>query len=443
MSYPVLVSATARCGDIAQRSRIRNAKVAGSIPVLGNSFPVMLCTWKTLMKSLSDYNAKSSCSVREEIVKMVSSIMPFDFLEKEHIDFVKNWIASGAEIFRIAKPDKPNIHLVSYFIIVDPESNEILLVDHKKAQLWLPPGGHVELNEHPKETVKREAKEELGIEADFIFGDPLFLSVTNTVGNVARHTDVSLWYVVRGHRNDCLKFDAEEFYQIRWFHWNEIPNERTDPHLRRFVDKIIRKLVTLNSYDASAFHYAKNTAELHPEKEAQKFISRLPSNAKIIDIGCGPGRDAKVFSDYGFEVIGIDFSSKMIETARQNAPKGSFYIMDIEKLTFPPEFFDGAWASCALLHISKQNIPPVLHKIHALLKPKGCFYLSVKQSNIDEAFEEDSRYGGLEKYWSFYKQDELINLLISTGFKIIDTIIASKNSDYDTHPVVKIFAEKL
>lgn len=384
----------------------------------------------------------STQSIREEIKAMISSILPFDSVEKEHIDFVKEWMASDVEIFRLAKPDKPNIHLVSYFIVIDTCTNEILLVDHKKAQLWLPPGGHVEPNEHPKETVKREIREELGIEAEFLFEDPLFLTVTNTVGNVARHTDVTLWYVLRGNRNECLAFDIEEFYQIRWFHWNDLPNERTDPHLRRFVDKIIRKLVTLNSYNASASHYAKNTLDLHPAEEARKFIDKLPPQAKIIDIGCGPGRDAKAFSDHGFEVIGIDFSSKMIETARQNALNVSFSVMDIEKLHFPLEFFDGAWASCALLHISKQNIATVLQNIHAILKPKGCFYLSVKQSHIGEAFEKDARYGGLEKYWSFYEQEELITLLTHTGFKIIDILIADKKTEYHTHPLIKIFAEK-
>jgi len=381
-------------------------------------------------------------SLRDEIMTMISSIVPFDSIEKEHISFVKNWIASGAEIFRIAKPDRPNIHLVAYFIIVDPCSNEFLLVDHKIAQLWLPPGGHVELNEHPRETVKREAEEELGIEADFLFEDPLFLTVTNTVGNVALHTDVSLWYILRGNRDNLLKFDSEEFHQIRWFHRNEIPFERTDPHMKRYVDKVSKKVVTLNSYDTSASCYAENTANLHPQEEAQKFIRSLPPRAKIIDIGCGPGRDAKVFSDCGFEVVGIDFSSKMIEAAKQNAPNCSFYIMDVEALDFPSETFDGAWVSCALLHVPKKNILLVLHKIHEILKSKGSLYLSVKQGNANETFEEDSRYGGLEKHWSFYEPDELINLIVGAKFKIRDVMIAKKSTDYHTHPIIKIFAEK-
>ncbi len=380
--------------------------------------------------------------IREEILTTVDSIIPFDIAEREQLDFVKDWIASGAEIFRIAKPDKPNIHLVSYFIVIDPQTNELLLVDHKKAELWLPPGGHVELNEHPKETVKREAKEELGIDAEFLFEDPLFLTVTNTVGNVARHTDVSLWYVLRGNRETPLTFDTDEFYQIQWFHQKEIPYERTDPHMKRFVDKVMKKLVTFNSYEASASRYALNTIDLHPKEEAQKFIARLPRGAKIIDIGCGPGRDAKVFSSFGFEVTGVDFSAKMIELARQNASCCSFHVMDIEKLAFASESFHGVWANCALLHVPKQNIPSVLDKMRIILKSKGVLYLSVKQSHIDESFGADDRYGGLEKYWSFYEPGELVELLSKAKFQVVDVEIANKRSDYHTHPIIKIFAEK-
>jgi ubiquinone/menaquinone biosynthesis C-methylase UbiE len=199
------------------------------------------------------------------------------------------------------------------------------------------------------------------------------------------------------------------------------------------------KLVTLNSYEASASDYAENTIALLPKEEAQKFIEKLPPRGKIIDIGCGPGRDAKLFSDSGFEVIGVDFSPKMVELAKQHAPNCSFHVMDIEKLAFPPETFHGAWANCALLHISKQGIPAVLDKIHALLKPKGSLYLSLKQSHIDESFEADSRYGGLEKFWSYYEPDELVTLLSDAKFQIVDLEIANKSSEYHTHPIIKIF----
>ena len=97
----------------------------------------------------------------------------------------------------------------------------------------------MDVDEHPKETVKREAKEELGIEADFLFDEPVFFTVTNTVGNVAPHTDVSFWYVLKGCQTDFLKYDAAEFHQIRWFNRHAIPFEKAEPHLTRFLDKMI------------------------------------------------------------------------------------------------------------------------------------------------------------------------------------------------------------
>ena len=194
------------------------------------------------MNESQQFTTRCRKSMRSTISQIISSISPWDREEKEHIDFVQRWIASGAEIFRISKPDNPNIHLVSYFVIMDINSNEFLLVDHKKAELWLPSGGHVEIDEHPKDTVEREIKEELGICADFLLEDPLFLTVSKTVGNIAQHTDVSLWYLLKGKKSDYLKYDQEEFHQIRWFPRKEIPFERADPHMKRFIDKVIQKM---------------------------------------------------------------------------------------------------------------------------------------------------------------------------------------------------------
>ena len=176
--------------------------------------------------------------IRNEIHRLVSAIEPFDDEEANHIEFVKKWIESGAEIFRIEKPAIPNIHLVSYFVLVDQNENKVLLTDHKKSGLWLPAGGHVEPNEHPQETVKREIVEELGIEAEFLLLNPFFLTLAKTVGSTAGHTDISLWYLVKGKASDSLEYDEREFNQIEWFSPHDIPYSRTDPHMSRFMQKL-------------------------------------------------------------------------------------------------------------------------------------------------------------------------------------------------------------
>jgi 8-oxo-dGTP pyrophosphatase MutT (NUDIX family) len=178
-------------------------------------------------------------SVRHEIHYAISSLSPFDEMEQEHISFTKRWIESDAEIFRTAKPATPDPHLVAYFLLIDASANQVLLVDHKKAGLWLPAGGHVEPNEHPRETVKREILEELGIEADFMTVDPVFLTVTKTVGQIVQHTDISFWYLLKGNNEMPLQYDQEEFNDVRWFDINSIPYENTDPHMKRFIQKLL------------------------------------------------------------------------------------------------------------------------------------------------------------------------------------------------------------
>jgi ADP-ribose pyrophosphatase YjhB (NUDIX family) len=177
-----------------------------------------------------------SVAVRDAIRKEVASIEPLDDLERRTRDDVLDWIDSGAELCRLEKPATPDKHLVSYFAVVD--GDHILLVDHINAELWLPTGGHVEPEEHPRDTAMREAAEELNLQTDFSLDGPLLVTSTLTVGKTAGHTDVSIWYALSGDRREKLVFDESEFLDARWFHRTEIPFDRADPELRRFVAKL-------------------------------------------------------------------------------------------------------------------------------------------------------------------------------------------------------------
>jgi 8-oxo-dGTP diphosphatase len=176
--------------------------------------------------------------LRDELQQLLKAMTPFDEEEQKHITYAQNWLKTGAPLFRTIKPATPDPHLVVYFLLVDPVANRILLVDHKKSGLWLPAGGHVEPDEHPKQTVKRELLEELGVDAQFLSENPFMLTVTKTVGQTAGHTDVTFWYVLKGTISNDYKFDLAEFHQIQWFLPADIPYHRTDPHLDRCIQKL-------------------------------------------------------------------------------------------------------------------------------------------------------------------------------------------------------------
>ena len=174
--------------------------------------------------------------MRQTIRAELAAITPLDALEQSQLADALAWIDSGAELFRTARPATPPKHLVSYFAVVD--GDHILLVDHKNAGLWLPTGGHVEPGEHPRDTVLRELREELGIAPAHAVAAPLMVTCSETVGLTAGHTDVSLWYVVRASRTQALTWDAQEFHGVQWFLFDDVPFERSDPHMRRFIQKL-------------------------------------------------------------------------------------------------------------------------------------------------------------------------------------------------------------
>lgn len=181
--------------------------------------------------------------MRKYIRDIVSNLQPIDDLETSHQEDTLKWIESGAPLFRIAKPANPPKHLVSYFVLHDIAEDKLLLIDHIKAQSWLPTGGHVEIDEDPRITVTREAEEELNITAKFstIFGDtPLFITVTETKGGDS-HTDVSFWYVIEGDSTTDLTYDPGEMNDYKWLTPEEILAtniQKLDPHMHRFVRKL-------------------------------------------------------------------------------------------------------------------------------------------------------------------------------------------------------------
>lgn len=181
--------------------------------------------------------------VRMLIRTEIEHIEAFDVIESAHRSDALAWVDSGAELCRREKPATPAKHLVSYVVITD--GSHILLVDHKNARLWLPPGGHVEPEEHPRITVTRELKEELALTASHPIEPPVFVTCTETVGYSASHIDVSLWYVVNMESPQPLEFDGSEFESVRWFSIDEVPHHRADPHLERFLRKF-------RPYDRSA-----------------------------------------------------------------------------------------------------------------------------------------------------------------------------------------------
>lgn len=208
------------------------------------------------------------------------------------------------------------------------------------------------------------------------------------------------------------------------------------------METLSEKEITKRSYQMTAQAFANSVADLAPIASIERFIKFLPPQPKIIDVGCGSGRDAKIFTSLGADVLGIDYCSDLLDIAKTHASLANFQLMDMEAMNLPVASFDGAWAACSLGHLTKKMFPMVLQKIYSLLKPGGYFYLALKKGS-GEALEEDERYAGsIKKFWAFYEEDELKNILVAIPFKILDFAVVEKDHAYLTHSAFRVFCQK-
>jgi predicted TPR repeat methyltransferase len=107
------------------------------------------------------------------------------------------------------------------------------------------------------------------------------------------------------------------------------------------------------------------------------FAARLPQHGRVLDAGCGSGRDALAFQKMGFEVEAFDASAAIVEIAR--AKTGLDIKVDSFTSFQSQNLFDGIWACASLLHLPDVELIPTLLCLRAKLVVGGVLYMSFKR----------------------------------------------------------------
>ena len=162
--------------------------------------------------------------------------------------------------------------------------------------------------------------------------------------------------------------------------------------------------------------YIKDSRNFAPI-ERPTFRKAFFKGARILDVGCGGGWDAKFFSASGLRVTGIDASDVFIREARKAAPKANFIQGDLLKISFPMNTFDGIWAQAVLHHLKRKDVPKALRKFHKILKPGGLMHVRVKKG-IGEKYEKEKLSGWNERFYTYFSKKEMERIMRKEGFKI-------------------------
>ena len=186
------------------------------------------------------------------------------------------------------------------------------------------------------------------------------------------------------------------------------------------MSKIMDKsLEAVNVYNKIAEKYTKIFFnDFSDIKELDYFLSLLPKRAKILDIGCGPGNFTKYFISKGFDSEGIDLSSEMIKIAKIKVPEGRFKIMDLRRLDYPSNQFDGLIAADSFMHIPKRDAKKALLGFKKVLKPNGLLFFIVKEGK-GERFLIEPLNPKEKCYIKLWQLSEIIDLFKKCKFEII------------------------
>jgi ubiquinone/menaquinone biosynthesis C-methylase UbiE len=192
--------------------------------------------------------------------------------------------------------------------------------------------------------------------------------------------------------------------------------------------------ITRATYNRTARAWVEKNFEIDKNEEGvRKFADYLKTGKKVLDAGCGPGKHLEQFLALGLDVVGIDFSEKMLKEARRRVPKGDFKLMNMRDLRFKRDSFDGLWCAAALVHIEKEDTPFVLSEFSRVLKNKGVLGLMLKQGE-GEKFEGGQ---GEKRFYSYYQEKEAIALLVRARFRILEIVV----KEAQTGTWIRIFAE--
>lgn len=175
------------------------------------------------------------------------------------------------------------------------------------------------------------------------------------------------------------------------------------------IEQITRR--TLEHYERNAQAFLEGTRDHDVSQNVAALLDAIEGNApfRILDLGCGPGRDLRTFKSLGHEPVGLDGAAHFVEMARRWSGCTVLH-QDFVALDLPPASFDGVFANASLFHVPSAALPDVLARLHAALKPRGVLFSSNPRGHNEEGWN-GPRYG------CYYDFDTWSAVVSAAGFE--------------------------
>jgi SAM-dependent methyltransferase len=168
--------------------------------------------------------------------------------------------------------------------------------------------------------------------------------------------------------------------------------------------------LTLDDYRANAEAFRDGTRDHDVSQNIEALLRHIHGEPpyRILDLGCGPGRDLMAFTGRGHSAVGLDGAEPFVRMARATTGCEVLH-QDFLQLELPGQSFDGIFANAVLFHLPSREITSVLSKLHAALRIDGVLFCSNPRGDNSEGWS-GARYG------TWYDWPTWRGLLKSAGF---------------------------
>lgn len=173
--------------------------------------------------------------------------------------------------------------------------------------------------------------------------------------------------------------------------------------------------LTIAEYQATAESFRVGTWEHDVSQNREALVAAMPRNpGKILDIGCGPGRDLVAFKSQGHTVIGLDATPAFVEMAQQLSGC-EVWQQSFLNLNLPPDTFDGIFANASLIHVPRLEMVRVLQDLKLALVPNGAIIMSMVRGNNEGYSARATGY----RYVAGWEYETLAPCVEQAGFEIL------------------------
>ena len=148
-----------------------------------------------------------------------------------------------------------------------------------------------------------------------------------------------------------------------------------------------------------------------------EWLRSLPEDAKLLDLGCGGGKDAGDLDRREYSVVGLDRTRALLSAGRRRYPSLPLVRADIRTLPFQAMSFDGLWAAASLMHLPKPEARRTLADLYRLVRPGGLFAATVTHG-VKSRLVTDGWVPG--RYFARWKKDELARAVRRAGWQILE-----------------------